>query len=132
VRNKSGQAKRYEKRDRQLKHGKSPLYQPLAKGPIRALRFKAVSSRGQNGFARLQEGGAALSGPAFSVPSRVPKWAILRWTRLDRCRRNGAGQGQKRLIKQTDQRARRPRAPVKVGPRVGTELAASCTDEARL
>ena len=50
VRNKSGQAERHEKCDRQLKHGKSPLYQPLAKGPIGAQRFRVVSSRGQNGF----------------------------------------------------------------------------------
>ena len=66
------------------------------------------------------------------VPSRVPKHPKLRWTRLDRCRRNGAGQGQIRLIKQTDQRARRPRAPVKVGPHVGTELAACGADEVGL
>ena len=50
MRNKSGQAKRHEKCDRQLKHAKSPLYQPLAKGPIRTQRFRVVSSRGQNGF----------------------------------------------------------------------------------
>ena len=83
----------------------NPVYQPLAKGPVKVQRFRVVSSRGQNGFVRLQEGGAALGGPAFSVPSRVPKHPKLRWTRLDRCRRNGAGQGQKRLIKQTDQHA---------------------------
>ena len=38
------------------------------------------------------------------VPSRVPKHPMSR-TRLDRCRRNGAGQGQNRVIKQTDQHA---------------------------
>jgi hypothetical protein len=62
MRNKSGQAERHEKCDRQLKHWEIPMYQPPAKGPVRGQRFRVVSSRGQNGFV-AQDARRALIGP---------------------------------------------------------------------
>jgi hypothetical protein len=80
VRNKSGQAERHEKCDRQLKHWEIPMYQPLAKRPIGDQRFSVASSRGQNGFVAASGRRGVLIGRSdrTSVAQRLPPLAEVR------------------------------------------------------
>src|SRR6516165_5702895 len=68
MRNKSGQAERHEKRNRQLKHWKSPCTNPQATPPIKARHFRIVSSRRQNGFVARFHESRGLRSYSITIP----------------------------------------------------------------